>query len=223
MPVLPLRFRERHLYLELDGDLWLFDTGSPTSFGEAPSVTVAGNRVSLARACLGMDAGGLTRATGVPCRGLLGLDALAPFDWILDVPAGTATADAGALSLDGATLPLDDLFGVPIVQARIRDRDCRMFFDTGAQVSYLQDDALRTSFPPAGRFRDFRPTGGALETETHAVDVSLGGVGFTVRCGVLDGLLGQTMELAGAVGVIGNEVMASRPVGWFPRRGEMVV
>ena len=39
--------------------------------------------------------------------------------------------------------------GIPIVTAQIGGRAYRMFFDTGAQISYLQSDALKT-FPAAG-------------------------------------------------------------------------
>ena len=34
--------------------------------------------------------------------------------------------------------------GIPIVTAEIGGRANRMFFDTGAQISYLQSDALKT-------------------------------------------------------------------------------
>ena len=42
----------------------------------------------------------------------------------------------------------------------------RMFFDTGAQISYLQDDVLDT-FPSAGPVTDFYPGVGQFQTETH--------------------------------------------------------
>jgi len=44
--------------------------------------------------------------------------------------------------------------GIPIVTARIADRDYRMFFDTGAQFSYFQEDSL-SNFPYAGSVTDF--------------------------------------------------------------------
>ncbi len=91
--------------------------------------------------------------------------------------------------------------GIPIVTARVGDSDYRMFFDTGAQTSYFQDDSL-TSFPSAGRVTDFYPGVGQFQTDTHDVPVSLGGVVFSLRCGRLPGLLGATLMMAGTVGIV---------------------
>jgi hypothetical protein len=65
--------------------------------------------------------------------------------------------------------------GIPIVTAQIGGRAHRMFFDTGAQISYLQSDALKT-FPAAG-----------------------------------------------SEGIVGNAILEKRTIGYFPRRGVMVL
>jgi len=39
---LPLQFRNRHLFVQLGGELWLLDTGSPTSFGISSRLSIAG-------------------------------------------------------------------------------------------------------------------------------------------------------------------------------------
>ena len=107
--------------------------------------------------------------------------------------------------------------GIPIVSTRIRGIDYRMFLDTGAQISYFQHDSLQ-SFPAAGLVTDFYPGVGEFHTETHNVDVTLGGVEFTLRCGVLPELLGATLMMAETDGIIGNQVFSDRSVGYFPRR-----
>ena len=112
--------------------------------------------------------------------------------------------------------------GIPVVTARVGDSDHRMFFDTGAQISYFQDDSL-TEFPSAGSVTDFYPSVGQFQTDTHEVPVSFGGVAFTLRCGTLPGLLGMTLMIADIHGIVGNAILNNRTIGYFPRRRVMVL
>ena len=222
MTTLPLHFRDGHLFLGAGGALWLLDTGAPASFGAEPTVTIAGERFEVAGGHRGLTASSLSSFVGVECAGLLGADVLSRFDFLLDVPGGEAEVSTGRLEHGGTTVPLDEVMGIPIVSARIRGVPHRMFFDTGAQLSYLQDDS-RTTFPPAGRVTDFYPGVGHFETETHDVDVDLGGVALTLRCGVLPGSLGPALMMAGTHGIIGNQVLANRKASYFPRRRALVL
>ncbi|MCX5651344.1 MAG: hypothetical protein NTU45_08150 [Planctomycetota bacterium] len=112
--------------------------------------------------------------------------------------------------------------GIPIVTAQIGDRAYRMFFDTGAQISYLQSDALN-DFPATGSVTDFYPGVGEFETDTHDVQVSLEGVPFTLRGGTLPGLLGMSLSMAGTAGIFGNAILEERSVGYLPRRDVMML
>jgi hypothetical protein len=217
MPTLPLHFRNGHLFLETAGALWLFDTGAPTSFGTLPVLTLAGEQFQLSSSYLGLTAAALSRFVAVECVGLLGADVLAGFDFVLDAPNGTVMISTNELEYGGLTVHLDTFMGIPIVSTRIRGIDYRMFLDTGAQISYFQHDSLR-SFPADGRVTDFYPGVGEFQTETHNVNVTLGGVEFTLRCGVLPELLGATLMMAETDGIIGNQVFSDRSVGYFPRR-----
>ena len=97
-----------------------------------------------------------------------------------------------------------------------------MFFDTGAQVSYLRADQL-AGFPDAGPLRDFYHGFGEFETETRTVECVIAGVGCRLRCGQLPPLLAASLGLAGTAGIIGNELLEGRAVGYFPRRRILVI
>jgi len=217
MVKLPLHLRDGHLFLEAESALWLFDTGAPTSFGSLPALTLAGEQFRLCSSYLGLTAATLSRFVAVECVGLLGADILGRFDFLLDAPNGTATISTSQLVHRGTTVDLDEFMGIPLVSAHIRGVDYRMFLDTGAQISYFQHDSL-ASFPAAGRVSDFYPGVGQFETETHSVGITLAELEFTLRCGELPGLLGATLMMAGTEGIIGNEVVKNRLVGYFPRR-----
>jgi hypothetical protein len=217
MSTLPIIFRDGHLFVEIDGWLWLFDTGAPTSFGESNEITLDVQRFRLCNGYMGLSAATLSQFTGVECRGLIGADILGKFDHLLDVPSGTVTISTGDLEHTGKTLPLSEFMGIPILTARIASSDYRMFFDTGAQISYFQEDTI-TDFPSAGTVTDFYPGVGQFQTDTHQVQVGLGESTFTLRCGTLPGLLGATLMMAGTSGIIGNQIMENRIIGYFPRR-----
>lgn len=217
MTKLPIIFTGGHVFVELDGLLWLFDTGAPTSFGESDEIAIDAQRFRLSRRHLGLSAAALAKFTGVECHGLIGADILGEFDHILDVPGGSAILSTGDLAYTGQTIPLSDFMGIPILEAKIASRDYPMFFDTGAQISYFQDDKI-TDFPFAGAITDFFPILGEFQTETHNVPVGLGDSVFTLRCGTLPGLLGATLMMAGTSGIIGSQVMENRVVRYFPRR-----
>ena len=112
--------------------------------------------------------------------------------------------------------------GIPIVTAGISGHEFQMFLDTGAQISYLQDEILET-FPKSGSLTDFYPGFGTFETETYSAKVTLGNVQFSLRCGTLPQLLGMTLMMGGTQGILGNDIFRDRKIGYFPRRGLLVI
>jgi hypothetical protein len=215
--VMPLSVRNGHLFLEHEGALWLIDTGAPSSFGRSSRLTLAGETFRLAADYLGLTPDALSRAIGTPCAGLLGADVLGRFDHVFDLAAGTLTLSTGTLYHTGQTIPLTMFVGIPILEVRIAGADYRMFFDTGASVSYLQEPLLQ-HFPETGTVTDFYPGFGVFETETHRVEMQLGGRAVSLRCGTLPDLLGSTLLMAGTRGIVGLELLQEGAVGYFPRR-----
>lgn len=218
MTTMPLIFNHGHLFVELEKDLWLFDTGAPTSFGISQSLTFAAEQFSLEQSYFGLTAETLSEYVGVQCCGLLGADILGRFDHIINLGKGLLQVSIAELSHDGHSIPLDEFMGIPIVTACIGSMEVRMFFDTGAQISYFQDDSL-ADFPLAGNVSDFYPGVGQFQTDTHEVPVTLGSDSFVLRCGSLPSLLGATLMMADTQGIIGNQVLVDRIAGFFPRRG----
>ena len=112
--------------------------------------------------------------------------------------------------------------GIPIIQTNINGVTHPMFFDTGAQISYFQSQTLST-FPSVGTVTDFYPGIGQFQTETYLVDVTIGTKTYKLRCGALPELLGRTLMMAGTAGIIGNEILSNRIVGYFPKSKQLVL
>jgi len=213
---------KEHLFVEIGGARWLLDTGAPTSFGSMSPLAIAGEELRLVDGYLGMTASTLSRSLLVECAGLLGADVLGRFDLLLDVPGGSAEVSTEELNHPSQPVPMDEFMGIPIISVQVDGEECRMFFDTGAQLSYFQSDRLR-AFPSAGIFTDFYPGIGHFQTETHTATIDIGAVQFNFRGGVLPGLLGATLAVAGVEGIIGNQVLRDRRIGYFPRRRMLVL
>jgi len=218
----PLYFQKGHLFVEIDHALWLLDTGAPNSFGSVPEIVFAGETFALPEQFMGLTATTLSSFVAVECAGIIGSDIMGCFDFIFDPQNEEVEISAEELEVFGQQLPVvDNIVGVPIVSATVAGDECLLFFDTGAQISYLQHDAL-SEFPPAGEFMDFHPSYGQFSTDTYHVDIAVAGINFTLRCGHLPELLGAILLAGSITGILGNEIMSNRRIGYFPRR-QMIV
>jgi len=222
MTTLQLLFKDGHLFVELGEELWLVDTGATNSFGATRSLTIAGEQFSIDTSYLGLTADTLAQFVGVRCAGLLAADILGHFDLIFNAPGETLTVSTSELSYNGESIQLSEFMGIPIVNVQLQGNDYRMFFDTGAQFSYLQDEII-TDFPAIGKVTDFYPGIGQFQTDIYEILVLISGVSFTLHSGRLPGILGATLEMASAQGIVGNEILRHRTLGFFPRRRVMVI
>lgn len=222
METRPLHSVHDHLFVELKGERWLLDTGAPTSFGNRSPLTFGEESFEIAAEFMGLTPAKLSGYTDVSCAGLIGVDLLNRFDLRFDLPGETLTLTREQLDNGGEALPLTEAIGIPIVEVQIGGRTFPMFLDTGAPVSYLQDDLL-TSFPPAGTVTDFYPGLGEFETETYLVTASIGSIEETLHCGMLPPLLSTTLMIAGASGIVGNTLFHGRQVTYQPRRHQLVL
>ena len=216
-----LILKEGHLFVNIDGYEWLLDTGAPTSFGTS-QIAIERQDFSVPTNYMGLKAAQLSKFVNHHTVGIIGADVLNEFDILIDIKNERVSFSTEQIALDGEALKITDFMGIPIIQANISGADRRMFFDTGAQISYSQDESLDT-FPSAGVVTDFYPGIGQFQTETYWVNATLGKMQYKLRCGSLPGLLGMTLMMAGTEGIIGNEILQDRVAGYFPRRQELVL
>ena len=157
----------------MDERTLLLDTGAPGSFVAGGRVTLLGTSHNVATSFMGLDAPGLAALVGRQVDGLLGMDILGRVDMLLDAPRGLVTFSDEPIEMVSEPLPIDDVLGVPVVEARINGRPARMFFDTGASLGYLRNVAMYDGVP-AGQVDDFYPGLGRFTTDTWRVDSRIG-------------------------------------------------
>ena len=182
MVSLPLSFIDGHLFVRFEGADWLIDTGAPASFGAPSGLKIGGQSFEVADSYMGLNPRTLSEYVGHPAAGIIGADVLGTFDTLFDVPGGTVSFSVEPMEMAGEEIETRLFLGIPTVEVAIAGASHRMVFDTGAKLSYLQDEALG-GFPPAGVSADFYPGLGPFQTQTFRVDANLGALTFTLRCG----------------------------------------
>jgi hypothetical protein len=222
MKVVPLAFKNGHLFATIDSQDWLLDTGAPTTFGNIESICINSFTFEVPENYMGLNADQLSKFVAHPTAGILGVDVLNNFNVIIDVKNECVSFTKEDISLNGNIIEIDDFMGIPIINANIGGTDRRMFFDTGAQISYFQDEVLNT-FPSAGVVTDFYPGVGQFQTETYLVDTIIGTKSFKLRCGALPELLGMTLMIAGTEGIIGNEILNNQIAGYCPNSKHLIL
>lgn len=218
----PLIFMNGHLFMEIEKQKWLIDTGAPNSFGLHPNLQLANQSFSISDNYMGLTAGKISQYVDAECDGLLGVDVLNEFDMIFDVANDSMIISTDELTVDGEALPLTEFMGIPIVAVKVGAQTYQMFFDTGAKLSYLQDSTIIT-YPKLDRLNDFYPGFGEFETDTYLVNFVMGSTDYHFQCGSLPELLGMTLLMSGTQGIIGNELFKEKTVGYFPRRDILCV
>jgi len=216
----PLNLAEGVACIEIDHARWIFDTGSPVSFGRQPELQFAGSTHALPRDYLGVSADDLQASLGVTCAGLLGGDILNQFDHELDLRCQRLVVRHTQEAHDGAEIPLTLFFGVPALTLALDGKEIEVFFDTGAQLS-LFDPALLETHPSVGVFADFHPMIGRFEGRRFDIIITLGQQNLAISAGELPDSLRALLAMTGAEGILGTGILTDHVIHYCPRRSTL--
>ncbi len=221
MSAYQLLYEKGHIFAVLEKEKYLLDTGSPNSFGEGP-FELAGPKRDVSPEMLGLNPKTLSEFLGVETKGLIGTDILNSFDSIWDIKEGNLVCGEN-LSLDGEKHPFEFYTGIPVVAVDVFGEERKFFFDTGAQISYFQSPVLEHC-EYIGEVNDFYPGIGRFNTRTYRLPVKLGSEDIEIVAGKLEEksltamALTALLKMSGITGIIGNEIIRERKLGYFPGR-----
>lgn len=86
MHLLPLTCPNGRLFVTIDDHDWLLDTGSPTSFGNIPSLVIEGRDFPISNNYLWFTVVQLSEFVDHQTAGIMGANVLNEFKIILDIP-----------------------------------------------------------------------------------------------------------------------------------------
>jgi hypothetical protein len=231
MTTLPGRMAQQHVFVTVRDKQWpwgrrqfLVDTGAPYSIGRQSLLAINGRRYPLLRDYAGsVTLESLGQYIGCTFDGVLGTDILNEYDVVFDLGERRVTLHTDQVAMTGVTLPLTYLSGVPIVEAAVEGRAMRLFFDTGAFVTYVRHGIGIERHEPVRAAEDFYPTLWRFTVQTYRVPVTLGGCVYQLESGVMPEALARLILAHDVEGILGNEMLrGGRQVGYFPRRGVVV-
>jgi len=219
-----LSFELGHLFAEIGGRKFVLDTGSPMSMAAVPGLDFRGRELRLPGNVVGLTSAQLSEFVGTEVHGLLGTDVLNEQDLLFDFERGKLAVLNAPLPLEGEAIPFKPVMGVPLVEASVDGQAYGFFFDTGARISYFQEEDVLEKGPKIGRDEDFYPGFGRFSTETYRLEVQLGSRVFSLVTGILPAMLGLSLGMAGADGILGNEVLQGlKRLAYMPGRSRIVL
>ncbi|CAF2525048.1 unnamed protein product [Rotaria sp. Silwood2] len=201
------KFLDGHIVAHINQFDYLIDTGSPVSFGHRTTLVINGKNFSInSTGPGGFTVNSINELSGLHVDGLIGMDILIHFD-IRFTRNQITFSDTPILHVDTAIkLPIvETVMGIPIITLNIGQEDRKIFFDTGAKLSYLSEDLLVGT--PIGEMDDFHPTIGAYKTNAYKIDVVINDKVETLTFGSLPSLLRMLLVMGQTKGIIGTELL----------------
>lgn len=216
-----LLLQNDRMYVEIGGDLWLIDTGSPSTFGDKPSVTINGDLYNVPRSAGGLDNAAIEAIVGMEGTGLMGTDILDNYTVTFDVDGGSIQFSHATAPTQGVVARLRMMGGLPTTTIEVDGKAFTMALDTGARFGVLQSP-LTDRYPFVCHHDDYNPIVGAFRLAMHSVPATFAGVKCTLTLGrCTTNTIDRLSELA-LDGVLGLELFRNRTVTYCPKEGVAV-
>ncbi len=200
----PLEIYENHLFVSMSGLQVLIDTGSPVSIGRE-SLTLPGLTCKPQSSFMGLSINLIEEYLGHKVDLLLGADMLNSLYVTIDYDDRTASFSGEPQNSKATPLPVEKMHNVPIVAIKAGGQHLKVFYDTGAKVSYLKK-SLTAGLTSTGKIKDYYPGIGQFETGLHRVPLEILGETIELDCGNLPYLMEMTLAMANCDGILGNDI-----------------
>ena len=200
----PLEICDNHLIVNINGLQVLIDTGSPVSIGGA-SLTLPGLTCKPQTSFMGFSISLIEKYLGHKVDLLLGADMLNSLCLSINYDDRTVSFSSETQNFNGSALPVEKIHNVPIVAIKVGEQNRKVFYDTGAKVSYLKK-SLTTGLICTGNAKDFYPGIGQFETELYRVPLEILDETVELDCGNLPTLMEMTLAMANCDGILGNDI-----------------
>lgn len=197
------------------GSKVLVDTGSPLSFHADGVMQIDGETLRVPASLPEADSAYVTENVGTKVDGLVGMNFIGRKGLLIDVPGGRLVFGQPA---DGMTRVPSRYLKLPVfgggymsVEMEMRGRMVKVLVDTGAPVSYV-DPSLTEGLTAVETVTDFNPVVGRFETPLFEFPAAFAGQAFEMKAGHLPMLLKLQVDMLGAQGVVGMELLKRQPM-----------
>jgi len=216
----PYTLEDGHIVFEADGKKVLLDTGSPVSLGSCGTIEVNGTAFNLHDRFSTLSWEDLRMLIGLDVDVLLGMDVIGKFDLTIDPDNDLVVLDHKVQKEDIHCVKVKLVSGIPVIDASIGGRQVKMFFDTGARLSYI-DRKYIWGNEMLGLEIDFHPSVGRFETRTFLTGVDIAGYETGLKTGNLPGSLKTMVDDCGVDGILGTALLEHYTVTLSVRRNRL--
>jgi len=217
-----LKYINGHIYAEIDGNDWLIDTGSPSSFGKVSSIEILSKTFELEESLLDLNADTLSKYVDHQVAGLLGTNILNEFNILFDIKNQIIIFSEDEIEIAGEVFNIEEVMGVPVIQTQVDNKEISVMFDTGAQLSYFQKEIIDKE-NSLGIVKDFYPGIGYFDTDTAMIEIKLGQLNYHLKSGYLPKNMNMGLLMTGTEGIIGNDIMLELTVGYFAKDNKLIL
>jgi len=197
-----------YVVVNINGIRVLIDTGSPLSLGKINEIEILGNIHPITRNLnnlLNMDE--LSRYVG-NVDAIIGADILNNICYEINLSEGIfRVSNEPIVPINGFSLSVNYLNGIPIIQCVIDGNNEQAIFDTGAPISYISEE-IANRYNPIGEMEDYHPMFGKFNTKIYEIPVEINGITDNFRFGVLPEQLREALRILGNINnILGFEYL----------------
>ena len=200
----PLKIYDNHLIASINGLQVLIDTGSPVSIG-SQTLNLPGLTCKPQPSFMGLSISLIEEYLGHKVDLLLGTDMLNSICLNINYDDREVSFSDQPQSLGGQAITVEKMHNVPIITINTDGQQRRVFYDTGAKVSYLKQ-SLTAGLTCTGKVKDYYPGIGKFETELYRVPLEILDEAIELDCGNLPSLIEMTLAMANCDGILGNDI-----------------
>lgn len=204
--IYPCYIADKYIFAEIpDLGRALIDSGSFISISDVPAINILDKSFSFKKSIMGQSISTISDLIGTGVNALIGSDILTRFDTFIDIEKGELTLSNKPLEIGGESLNLNYFMNIPSFNAEIEGESYKFLFDTGAVLSYINNN-IAEKYEVTGEDTDFYPGFGKFKTETRRINTKIGSKEIPFTFGTLPEILELSFGLTGADGIIGSEI-----------------
>ena len=173
------KLSNNHYIINIEGNNYLLDTGSPVSFSLKPglnSVTINERRYPLGYNVMGLDIAATRDLVGMDVDGFIGMDIVRQTSLTI---YKDGRIEFRVLPEEGYRLNMLMSFGLIKIQATCNNLVAPYLVDTGARYAYGIEGLFRGN-QPFGHIKDYNPRLGHFDSDIYHLSVDFGPIQKTI-------------------------------------------
>ena len=198
---------ENHIIFVENNLRLLLDTGSPVSISNLSNISLFGETMNIHNAMENKSIDDVNKSIlNANVDALIGADVLSKISFSISFSNKLMEINPVINHNEYDSFPLSYFMGVPIMIARLNGKDIKFFLDTGAKISYVNFTLIQGQNIIQVK-EDFYPGFGAFETSIYQIHLELFKHLKRYEFGVLPESLELSLNMLGANGIIGNNIL----------------